>query len=103
MTLILYLHRQVNGRESWIKWLRLWRRERVASIRRATLLECPRLESTLTRLVSGRVQLRRGIWSATRVKGQIQVIKEVVLVFTIEKIRQNVRLSLVINLSCLLL
>ena len=101
--LILYLRREVNWREGWIEWLRLRRGERVARIWSAALLEGPRLESTLTQLVSAGV--KRGlVWHNSAVKCQIEVIEEgVVLVFAVEEVRQYVRLPLIIYLSCLLL
>ena len=100
--LILYLCREINWREGRIKWLSLRRGERVASIWSAALLESPGLKSTLTQLVSTGVE--RGLsWYNSGVKCQIEVIEEVVLVFAVEKVRQNVRLSLIIYLSCLLL
>lgn len=56
IALILYLHRQVNWREGWIKWLCLLRREGTI-VWSATLLKCPRLESPMTRLVPRRIEL----------------------------------------------
>jgi hypothetical protein len=101
IALILYLHRQVNRCEGRIKWLRLRRRERVIGIRRTALLVSPILESTLTRLVSGRVERRR-VLTTSGIECQVEIVKEIVLVLTVEKVRQHVCLSLVVDLCCLL-